>query len=176
MTTSRAPWTMPATAASVPASPSGQASPAAQANEKLRYTYVSPWTDSVHLVDPISLPIGLSNVYSAALWDGGNLAALIHVRWTKGTLLDNFDWTGTTGGDIGYGVVWMNAILTGTADTLFSTVLLASYETSMLENVVIETTVNPYPGVGDGFNKFSGVAPGCRWAAAKVEIARRGGR
>lgn len=63
----------------------------------------------------------------------------------------------------------MNAVLTGTADTLFSTVLLASYETSMLKNIVIQTTINSYPGIGDGFNRLSGVAPGCRWAAAKVE-------
>ncbi len=138
-------------------------------NEALCYTYVSPWTDSIHLADPISLPIGLSSVTSVALWDGGKLAALIHVRWTRGTVLGNFDWTGTTGGKTGYGNIWMNAVLTGTADTLFSTVLLASYETSTLENAVIMTTINSYPGVGDGFNKFSGVAPGCRWAAAKVE-------
>ena len=137
-------------------------------NEKLRYTYISPWSDSAHLADPISLPLGLSNVYSAATWDG-NIAALIHVRWTRGTLLTNFDWTGTTGGDIGEGVASMNSVLTGATDSLFSTVLLASYETSILRNVVIETTVSPYPGIGDGFNKFSGVAPGCRWAAAKVE-------
>jgi subtilisin family serine protease len=137
-------------------------------NEKLRYTYVSPWSDSAHLADPISLPIGLSNVYSAATWEG-DVAALIHVRWTRGTLLGNFDWTGTTGGDIGDGVASMNSILTGTADSLFSTILLASYETSILRNVVIVTTVSSYPGTGDGFNKFSGVAPGCRWAAAKIQ-------
>lgn len=138
------------------------------ANEELRYTYVSPWTDSIHLADPISLPIGLSNVYSRATWDGP-IAALIHVRWTRGTPATDLDWTGTTGGDIGEGVASMNSVLTGTADTLFSTLLLASYGTSMLENVVILTTINSYPGVGDGFNKFSGVAPRCRWAAAKVE-------
>jgi subtilisin family serine protease len=139
------------------------------ANEALRYTYVAPWPDSIHLADPISLPIGLSHVSSGATWDGGNLAALIHVRWTRGTLLSNFDWTGTAGGDIGEGAVGMSSILTGTADSLFSTVLIASYETSILRNVLIKTVVDPYPGIGDGFNKFSGAAPGCRWAAVKIE-------
>ena len=32
----------------------------------------------------------------------------------------------------------------------------------------LSTRSRPYPGVGDGFNKFSGVAPGCKWAAVKV--------
>ncbi len=32
----------------------------------------------------------------------------------------------------------------------------------------ITNYISSYPAVGDGFNKFRGVAPGCNWAAAKV--------
>jgi len=37
-----------------------------------------------------------------------------------------------------------------------------------IKDYVIATSVTDYPGVGDTFNKFRGVAPGCRWAAAKM--------
>jgi hypothetical protein len=33
---------------------------------------------------------------------------------------------------------------------------------------VVTSTITDYPGVGDGFNRLRGVAPGCNWAAAKV--------
>ena len=47
--------------------------------------------------------------------------------------------------------------------------MLLDYDTKKpVENVTIITSVTPYPGVGDGFNRFSGVAPGCKWAAIKV--------
>ena len=37
-----------------------------------------------------------------------------------------------------------------------------------MTDFVVKCQVSNYPGVGDGFNKFRGVAPACRWAGAKV--------
>jgi hypothetical protein len=37
-----------------------------------------------------------------------------------------------------------------------------------MSDFVVATSVTNYPGVGDGFNKFRGVAPSCKWAGAKV--------
>ncbi len=56
----------------------------------------------------------------------------------------------------------------GSSNSVYATVLL-DYDTMMpVENVTIVTSVTPYPSPGDAFNKFSGVAPGCKWAAVKV--------
>ena len=33
---------------------------------------------------------------------------------------------------------------------------------------VVTSQISNYPGSGDGFNRFRGVAPGCSWAGAKV--------
>jgi len=134
----------------------------------LSFTSISPSYNSVHLVEPISLPLGFSEVTSRAYWTG-NSGVLIHVRWKKGTLLKSFDWTGTTGGDIGNSPLYLHSILTGMEDLVYSTVLLAGFDGSVLNDIVILTHLNRYPGIGDGFNKFSGVAPGCKWAAAKIE-------
>jgi subtilisin family serine protease len=37
-----------------------------------------------------------------------------------------------------------------------------------VENPVVVNSVKPYPGIGDGFSRFRGVAPGCNLAAMKV--------
>jgi subtilisin family serine protease len=47
-------------------------------------------------------------------------------------------------------------------------VLMSRYEGEKISNVVINSSVTNYPGVGDGFNKFRGVAPACRWAGVKI--------
>jgi len=46
--------------------------------------------------------------------------------------------------------------------------LLANYANRALDRAVITTSVAVYPGVGDGFNKLSSVAPGCNYAAVKI--------
>jgi subtilisin family serine protease len=137
-------------------------------DEKLRYTYISPVEDTVHLTDPINLPDLSCEIDSWGYWTG-NSAVLLHTRWMRGTILKDFDWTGSAGGDFGNSPLYVHAILTNMDNLLFSTVLVAGYDSSTLDDVVIVTTITPYPGIGDGFNKFSGVAPGCKWAAAKIE-------
>ncbi len=136
--------------------------------EWLSYTSIAPWYNSVVLAEPITLSPGFHEVWSSAWWTG-NSAALVHVRWKRGTPLENFDWTGTTGGKMANSPLYMNSTVMGLEGHLFSTILFAGYDASVLDDVVIHTSVKPYPGVGDGFAMFSGVAPGCRWAAAKVE-------
>ncbi len=137
-------------------------------NGGLSFISVAPWYNSVHLVEPIMLAPGLSNVSSRATFSG-NSAALFHVCWKKGTPLEDFDWTGTTGGKMMPSPLYMDSIVLGQKDYLFSTVLFPGYDSAVLKEVAVYTYVNPYPGVGDGFRKLSGVAPGCRWAAAKIE-------
>jgi len=43
-----------------------------------------------------------------------------------------------------------------------------AYFASADENLVVANSITPYSPVGDGFNRFRGVAPGCRVAAAKI--------
>ncbi len=45
---------------------------------------------------------------------------------------------------------------------------LPSVGGSTVSDYVISTSVTNHAGVGDGFNKFRGVAPGCNWIDAKV--------
>lgn len=132
---------------------------------ELRYTYAASWGDYFHMAVPIWLPSGSVTMKSTATWTG-LAATLLHNSWLRGTsgdamkILGNFA-TGRSPQTL------TNTFSTGSQTVL--TVSLADFDLmSDLENVVITTSVTPYPGVGDGFNKFRGVAPGCKWAAAKV--------
>ncbi len=132
----------------------------------LRYTYVGEDPYSLHITDPISLPGTTVTVKSVATWTGTNTGALGLYAWGRGTSGDN---TRIVNENFTNGV--SPRTITNTfaphAGDLFSPFLL-NLDNRDLENVVIVTTVSPYPAVGDGFNRFRGVAPGCVWAAAKV--------
>ncbi len=134
---------------------------------KLRYTYVNPDPNTVHLVGPISLPslpFGDVNFRSEACWDGRS-AKLSHINWNKGTLFQGLVWVGDVENG-GSGLSLSNDFL-ASQQHVYSAVLISEHDED-LERVVITNSVTNYPGVGDGFNKFRGVAPACNWAAAKV--------
>ncbi len=137
---------------------------------ELRFTYTYADASAPyywHMVDPITLPASTITMKSSAWWTPGQTCVLDQLRWTRGTNgatstreVGNYVRTKSPG-------VLTNTF-TGSANDIFVT-LLEDYDTKKpVENVTIVTSVNPYPAVGDGFNKFSGVAPGCKWAAIKV--------
>jgi len=146
----------------------GQAGGADQSTLYYTYTNIDPYR--VHLITPICLPSRYVSLRSHACWDGG-LAELSHRRWDKGTLLDNLD----TVGDYEWGSSALNLsnYFRASQNYVYSTVLIALSDQDKLDHVIITNSVTNYPGVGDTFNTFRGVAPGCRWAAAKT--SRRDG-
>ncbi len=132
---------------------------------ELRYTYVYDWPDWLHLVDPISLPSGSATVTSWAWWNGPT-AWLDLVCWLRGDIeMQGLEWIGS--GREGPSGISLANTFHAVGQKLYSPVL-GNYSNLMLDNVVITTSVAGYPGVGDGFNKFSGVAPGCNYAAVKM--------
>jgi len=137
---------------------------------ELRYTYVEDWPSWAHLVDPISLPAGSVTVTSWAWWSGA-IAWLDHVSWQRGNAeMQDLEWIGS--GREGYSGISLTNTFYATAQKMYSPVL-ANYNDSVLDAVVVTTSVTAYPGLADGFNKFSGVAPGCNYAA--IKIATRAG-
>ncbi len=132
--------------------------------EALRYTYAAGYSDWFHLVDPIYLPPGFVKWTSRAYWDGP-ATWLDLARWSRGTVFDILQRIG--GGNNGTSEVVYATYFRATGLEVYSS-LLANWSEQVLDNVVIVNTVSPYPGPGDGFNTFRGVAPGCKWAAVRI--------
>jgi hypothetical protein len=129
------------------------------------YTYVGRWPIFFHMDYPIWLPAGVVTIRSEATWTGVS-ATLFLTGWTRGTAGENIDVLGKYADGRSPQVLTNTFYVTGQMVIAPS---LADFDyLSDLDSVVIVTSVSPYPGVGDGYNKFQGVAPGCRWAAAKV--------
>ncbi len=112
--------------------------------------------------NPINLPAATITFNLKATWNGGGSTTLYLVTKNKGA-------------SSGWGAV---SSITGTSPlTLSSGAFTPStgnvYSPALLSNgsntdFTVVCQVTNYPGVGDGFNKFRGVAPGCNWAGAKV--------
>ncbi|MDI6447749.1 S8 family serine peptidase [Anaerobaca lacustris] len=134
-------------------------------DSELRYTYSQEGPSWAHIVDPIRLPSGPATVTSTAYWSGP-AAHLDLVSWLWGDAeMDSIEWIGD--GSEGASAVTLITTFDAVTGKLYSP-LLANYRNRLLERVVITTSVADYPGVGDGFNKLSGVAPGCNYAAVKI--------
>ena len=112
---------------------------------------------------PFGLPSVSVTFSSTAQWTGGGSTTLYQVYHTKGT---SGDWTALSNSATGTSPLTVTNTFTGDTSRAYSTAFLSNGGT--VENFVITNSVTNYPGVGDGFNKLRGVAPGCRWAAAKV--------
>jgi subtilisin family serine protease len=132
---------------------------------ELLFSYADFFAFYGHAVEPIWLSSGPVTFKSQATWTGGT-ATLAHYAWKRGTFSTNLRVVGN------YAKGMSPQTLTNTftpSNQEIVNIVLADFDTQRdLDNVVIVNSVNPYPGVGDGFNKFRGVAPGCKWAAAKV--------
>ena len=133
---------------------------------ELRYTYSVDAFSWLHVVEPIHLPAGPVTVTSSARWDGPS-AWLDLIRWRKGTLVDGPQWIGT--GAEGPSGLTITHTFEADPEYLFAPIL-ADYDDRYLYNVSVVSRVSPYPAVGDGFNTFSGVAPGCMFAAVKFAM------
>jgi len=126
---------------------------------------LSPVTDTNSFdTHPISLLSGWQSFESRAWWTGGGQASLRHLYQQKGS---KEPWTSLPENDTGFQPLWIKNSFSASADDAYSTALFL-YEGSVRDYVITNSVTN-YPGVGDGFNKFRGVAPACKWAAAKVE-------
>jgi subtilisin family serine protease len=132
---------------------------------ELLFSYADFYADYGHMVEPIWLPSGPVTLKSQATWTGGT-ASLIHSAWTRGTSSANLRIVGSY--SKGMSPQTLTNTFTPSSQELVNIVLADLDTRKDLDNVVIVNSVSPYPGVGDGFNKFRGVAPGCKWAAAKV--------
>jgi PKD repeat protein len=111
---------------------------------------------------PIHLPIASSTFSMTAKWLGGGTTTFNRYSRTNG---DTGIWSpgGTTNGV---------SPLTITTTTVFNpnrgfSPGLLSVGGPTVSNFVVTGVVSNYPAI-DGFNRMSGVAPGCNWAAAKA--------
>ena len=111
---------------------------------------------------PFGLPSASVTFSSTAQWTGGGSTTLYLVYHTEGT---SSGWT-VLSTATGTSPLTLTNTFTGNTSRAYSTALLSNGGT--VKDFVITNSVTNYPGVGDGFNKFRGVAPGCNWAAAKV--------
>ena len=133
---------------------------------ELRYTYVGDFASDLHVVDPISFDSSsYVQVNSRASWFGAS-AILAQIRWIKGEYFADLDWIRD--------FVWGGSALDLTNSYLTNTrqvfsVLLEVMDSGELDQVVITTSISKYPTLDDGFPRFRGVAPACRWASARID-------
>lgn len=111
---------------------------------------------------PVELPAASLTFSSTAKWTGGGSTTFYHVYHNKG---DSDGWYYFSSVN-GSSPLTLTSTFTPSTGRTYSTGLLSNGGT--VKNFVITNAVTNYPGVGDGFNKFRGVAPSCNWAAAKV--------
>ena len=118
--------------------------------------------------NPIELPAVLLTNVATAVWNGGGSTTLYLVYHSKGT---SGGWT-SAGSISGTSPLTLSVTLTPSASRVYSAALLSN---GAMTDFVVTSQAGNYPSLGDGFNKFSGVAPGCRWAGAKVFTHAGGG-
>ncbi|HOX28048.1 MAG TPA: S8 family serine peptidase, partial [bacterium] len=137
---------------------------------ELRFTFTyadAEYPSWGHLTDPFALPARQTTVKTSAWWTPGQTCIIDQWQWTRGT-----DGATSTKSVANFVRSTSPGVLTNTftpsVSNIYSSVLM-DYDTRRpVENVTMVTSISPYPGSGDTFNKFSGVAPGCKWAAVKV--------
>lgn len=98
---------------------------------------------------------------ATAVWSGGGSTTLQLMSHTKGT---KTGWVveGTT--VTGSSPLSLTTTVAGFTNKAYSPVLISN---GSITDYAIRFQIPQYPG-GDGFNRMRGVAPECKWAAAKV--------
>ena len=133
----------------------------------LYYTYVGDYLSMSHIVDPISfVDSTYVNVESTATWTGGS-AILAQIRWIKGGGFGDLDWIGRF--TWGATELHLSNSYLANKTQVFSVMLVAEDDDDHLGPVVITNKVSDYPEVGDGYPRFSGVAPACHWAGCRID-------
>jgi subtilisin family serine protease len=113
---------------------------------------------------PIGLPDASVSYTSTAQWTGEGSTTLHQAYHTKGT---SSGWSFLANSATGSSPLTVTNTFTGSSGRAYSQALIQNTG-GTVKNFVVTSTITNYPGVGDGFNRLRGVAPGCNWAAAKV--------
>ncbi|MCC6489331.1 MAG: S8 family serine peptidase [Candidatus Hydrogenedentes bacterium] len=132
----------------------------------LRYTdsgSMSDLSSGMFYPSPFWLPSGSVTLSSTARWLGGGSAELAGLSHAIGTGAGDYDELGTP--TTGTSPVSESNSFTANANLQYTAGL---YSNGSISTYAVANTITNYPGVGDGFNRLSGVAPGCSWAAGKV--------
>jgi hypothetical protein len=117
-----------------------------------------------YIADPITLPAGTYELSSSAFWSGA-YAWLDHVVWEQGGTPDSGVYVGRY--SLGRSALYLKNTFVSYGTSCYAAILV-DISGVPLRDIAVINTVAPYPGVGDGFNTFSGVAPQCRWAAVRI--------
>jgi len=113
------------------------------------------------VVTPMLLPTNTINFTATVRWNGGGNGTLELLSHNQGT---KAGWTVEGAGVSGTSPLSLNVSVTGNPAREYSPALVSN---GSMTDYVITYQVPQYPG-GDNFNRLSGVAPRCNWAAAKV--------
>jgi len=114
-------------------------------------------------ISPLALPNTALTWSSTANWTGGGSTSLYQAYHTKGT---SGTWSAISSPATGASPQTETNSFAPSGSRAYSAALLSNGGT--VKDFVITSTVTDYPAVGDGFNRFRGVAPACSWAGAKV--------
>jgi subtilisin family serine protease len=129
------------------------------------FTYSYPWAYySAHATDPITLPAGSVTMTSRLYWSG-SVASFAHIRWGLGTSPDTVWAIGSVRSGMS-GMTVTNSFTASGVDVYSAYLFSPTYQN--LGDVVMVNTISRYPDVGDGFNKFRGVAPDCNYAMVRI--------
>jgi subtilisin family serine protease len=131
------------------------------------FTYADPYPYYAFLTYPISLPTGVMTLTSRVYWVGPS-AAVNHAYWLQGTAPNSL--FGLGNGAQGVSPLTLTNTWTITTSAYDYVVYLRNTAYQALGDVAIVTTVSKYPGVGDGFNRFRGIAPGCNYAMVNLPM------
>lgn len=131
----------------------------------LYYTQVgdlSPIASNSFIGATVAFPTSSITWTSGAKWTGGGTTSLRHMYSPNGS--QSFTAFSTNSGTSP--ITRVDTFIP--TNSRKYTAGLISLGNSTVDKFVVTNIVPSYPGVGDGFNRFRGVAPGCNWAAAKV--------
>ena len=109
----------------------------------------------------IDLPAASITFTITARWNGGGSTTLHLASHPKGSS----GGYGSHGSVSGTSPLTLTVTVTGDPTRAYTAALLSN---GTATDYVVTSQVSNYPGAGDGFNKFRGVAPACSWAGAKV--------
>ncbi len=127
------------------------------------FTYADPSPWFQFYSPAISLPAGSVTLTSRVSWTGPS-SRFSYVYWPQGVPPASVYAFGSSV----TGSSPLNMITTANANSSNNYAVYLDNASYLLDNVVAVTTVPNYPGVGDGFNRFRGVAPGCNYAMVTV--------
>ena len=116
---------------------------------------------------PFVLPTSSITWKAGGNWSGGGSTTLGLGYHSAGSNPNTITTFATTTGNSG---ITASSTFTPVSTRVYGDVLQQSSTTNGVTDYVVTNYISSYPAVGDGFNKFRGVAPSCNWAAAKVSI------